>query len=282
MRREGEVFQAVQPALTPVGERVVVFCHDLIPARYPRWYLEGATRVGERAVYERHLARMARADLIVTPSRATADDVVAMLDVDEERLRVVPHGVPPAAPAEGDAPAGPFALFAGGLEPHKNSWTAIEAAARLRGPARLVMTGTWSKRGALRVRARAAAVAAEDRIVTLGFVTPGRMSAIRAAATVALVPSWAEGFGFPVVEAMAAGCPVLAADVPALREAGGDAARYLPPGDAAAWAAAIDELTEDASARAEMARAGRGRADELDWGAAARSIRSVWDEVAAG
>jgi glycosyltransferase involved in cell wall biosynthesis len=280
LRRPGEVFQAVQPDLTPVGEHVVAFCHDLIPARYPRWYLEGATRVGQRAVYERHLDRLVRAQMIVTPSRATAHDLTELLDVDPERIRVVPHGVPEAPPPEGDAPGGPYALFTGGLEPHKNSWTVIEAAARLRGPARLVMTGTWSKRGALRVRARAAAVVAEDRIVPLGFVSAPRMSAIRRAALVSVVPSWAEGFGFPVVEAMAAGCPVLAADIPALREAGGDAARFLPPGDAAAWAAAIDELTEDEGAREEMARAGRARVDELGWDRSAAGLRAVWDEVA--
>lgn len=281
-RAVGEVFHAVQPALTPPTERVAVFCHDVIPLRYERAYLGGPLRAPERREYRRYLARLVGADMILTPSRATADDLVRLAGADSGRIRVVPHGVPPAAAPEGEAPAGPYVLFAGGLEPHKNAWCVIEAAARLRGPTRLVMAGPWSRRGAERLRRRAEAVGAAERTVLLGFVSPGRMETLRRNAVAAVVPSWAEGFGFPVVEAMAAGCPVLAADVPALREAGGEAALYLSPGAAVEWADAIDRLAEDPGGRAEMAAAGRAHAGSLSWTAAAESLLDAYAAVARG
>ena len=280
MRVAGEVFQAVQPALDPARRRRRRLLPRPRPARFPRAYLGGAARAPERAAYHRYLGRLAKATLVVTPSQATADDVVALAGVDPTRLRVVPHGVPAASPAEGEVPAAPYVLFAGGLEPHKNAWCALEAAAQLRGRARLVMTGPWSRRGAERLSRRARAIAAADRVVLLGFVPPGRMTALRRGASATLVPSWAEGFGLPVVEAMAAGCPVIAADVPSLREAGGDAAVYLPPGDAAAWARTIDALADDDAERARLAAAGAAHVAGGGWEAAARALSEVWAEAA--
>src|SRR5262249_58342879 len=133
-------------------------------------------------------------------------------------------------------------LCAGALEPHKNAALAVQAIALSSGGTRLVMCGTWSSRRLARLRRLAGAVGVADRIELAGLVSDGHLAALRAAAVAVLVPSLKEGFGLPVIEAMAAGTPVLASDTPALREAGGDAARYLPPGDPAAWAAAIDEL----------------------------------------
>jgi glycosyltransferase involved in cell wall biosynthesis len=116
----------------------------------------------------------------------------------------------------------------------------------------------------------------------LGMVSPGRLAALRAGATAVLVPSRKEGFGLPVLEAMAAGVPVLASDLPALREVGGDAATYLPPDDPAAWAAAITAAAERGPAgRAERAAAGRARAATFTWERTARGLLDAYRDAAA-
>ena len=274
------VVHATQPSLVPAGPAVVVSCYDLIPLCFRRQYLEGAGRAAQARVYRRYLRRLAVARLVLAPSRETADDVERLAGVDPARVRVVPLGVPAAPAPSGPAPEGRYVLFSGGLEPHKNAELAVDAIARAPGGIRLVMCGPWSRRRQERLRRRAAGQRAGERVEWLGFVPAGRLAAARAGALAVVVPSRKEGFGLPVLEAMAAGVPVLAADTPALREVGGDAARYLPTGDPWAWSAAIGRLADDGAARAAMAERGRARAAEFTWDRTARLTVAAWREAA--
>lgn len=275
----GGVFHAQQPALVPRGLTVVT-CFDLIPACFPE-YLAGAGRAPEALAYRRFLRRLAQARLVLAPSRETAGDLARLAGVDPGRIRVVPLAAPvPAAPV-GAPPEGPYVLFTGAIEPHKNAPLAIEAIARAAPPVRLLMAGPWSARRAERLHALAGRVGAADRIAWLGLVEAGRLAALRAGAVAVLVPSRKEGFGLPVLEAMQVGVPVLASDTPALREVGGEAARYLSPDDPGAWAAAIDELVSDRPGRAARAALGRARAAEFSWGATARAVVDAYGEAAA-
>ncbi|MGI9538742.1 MAG: glycosyltransferase family 4 protein, partial [Miltoncostaeaceae bacterium] len=277
--REG-VFHATQPALVPRGEAVVATCYDLIPLRYPRWYLNGPSRAAERRAYSRYLERLRGARLVWAISEETKRDAVRLAGADPARVRVVPLAAAPEVAPDGEVPDEPYVLFAGGSEPHKNATVALEAIARSPGDAKLVMTGAWSPRRAERMRRRARGLGAADRVEWLGWVSPGRMAALRGGAAAVLVPSWAEGFGLPVLEAMRSGVPALASDIPALREAGGDAAVYLPPADAAAWAAAIDEAV-GGGRREELAAAGRAQADAFSWEATAWAVNRLYEEAAA-
>lgn len=277
--REG-VFHATQPALVPAAETVVATCYDLIPLRYPRWYLNGPSRAVERRAYGRYLERLRRARLVWAISEETKRDAVRLAGADPGRVRVVPLAPAPAVAPEGEVPDGPYVLFAGGSEPHKNATLALEAIARSASEATLVMVGAWSPRRAERMRRRARGLGAAERVAWLGWVSPGRMAALRAGADAVLVPSWAEGFGLPVLEAMTSGVPVLASDIPALREAGGDAAIYLPPADPRAWTAAIDRIVVG-EGREELAAAGRARAGTFGWEATAEAVNRLYEEATA-
>jgi glycosyltransferase involved in cell wall biosynthesis len=276
------VFHATQPALVPEEGRVVATLYDLVPARYPSAFLAGPGRAGDRHAYRRFLEAVRLAQTVVVPSQATADDAVAIAGIPAERIEVVPLGVPAAVEpvADEEVPDGPYALFAGGLEPHKNVNCALETAAWLRADLRIAMAGPWSPRGAARIRGRAIGLAAAPRVVLLGFVPAARLAALRAGAIAAIVPSWCEGFGFPVLEAMAAGVPVLAADVPALREAGGDAPIYLPPGEPRRFAEELTRLAGDPDERRERGAAGIARAAEFSWDEAARRLSGIYRRVA--
>jgi glycosyltransferase involved in cell wall biosynthesis len=279
-RLAGEgAFHATQPGLVPAG-RTVVTCHDLIPLAYWPEYLGGAGRAGQAALYRHFLRRLRGARLVLTPSRETADDAVRLAGVAPDRVRVVPWAAPAAVAPEGPAPEGPYVLYAGAIEPHKNAALALEAIAAAGDGTRLLMAGPWSRRRVARLRAHAARVGAEGRVEWLGLLTPGRLAAVRAGAAAVLVPSRKEGFGLPVLEAMAAGVPVLAADTPALREVGGDAAAYLPVADPGPWARAIDALTTDPAAARARVGAGRARAAEFSWDRTAAALAEAHREAA--
>jgi glycosyltransferase involved in cell wall biosynthesis len=274
------VFHALQPALVPTGLTVVT-CFDLIPAVFRQEYLAGPGRAPEALAYRHFLRRLAGARLVLVPSAETAGDVERTAGVAAERIRVVPLAAPPAPPGDGSAPDPPYVLYAGAIEPHKNAPLAVEAIARTPPGVRLLMAGPWSPRRAERLRRHADAVGAGDRVDWLGLVSPERLAALREGALAVLVPSRKEGFGLPVLEAMAAGVAVLASDTPALREVGGEAATYLPLGDADAWGRAIAAVAEqDGAERAERAELGRARAREFSWVRTARALADAYREAA--
>ena len=273
-------FHAVQPSLVPRG-RTVVTCFDLIPAAFRAEYLSGAGRAPEALAYRHFLRRLGQARLVLVPSAETAVDLQSIAGVPPERIRVVPLATPASPPPDGAAPQGPYVLYAGAIEPHKNAPLAVEAIALAEPGIRLVMAGPWSARRAERLRRHAEAVGAAGRIDWLGLVTPERLAALREGARAVLVPSRKEGFGLPVLEALSAGVPVIASDTPALREVGGDCATYLPLGQPTVWAAAISgsALTPDPVARAVRTDQGRRRAAAFSWERTARATLDAYREV---
>lgn len=279
-RRRERIFHATRHELIPAGPGVVATCHDLIPAMFPGQYLAGASRIPERAAYRHFLTRLAGARLIVVPSQETADDVADRLGIPSERIRVVPHGTPPSALPVGERPAGPYLLYAGALDPHKNPELAIDVLAAVPAEVRLVMTGPWAPRRLAGLRRRAEATGVATRIDWRGWQPEGALAALRAGASAALITSRKEGFGLPVLEAMQAGTPVIAADIPSLRETGGEAAEYCDLGLVGEWASAVRRLLDDPAVAARASAAGRRRAAEFTWERAARDLRDIWREAA--
>lgn len=255
---------------------LVVTIHDVVPWIHPETLtprgLGFHRRMGRRAASE--------ADLIVTPTVAVADQVRDILAPRGEVVAVHPGfssdlTVPDDAHERrhrcvGD---GDYLLFVGTAEPRKGLDTLLDALSEsaLAGQS-LVVVGPrgW---GGVDVREDAAARGVEDRVTVTGRVDDADLASLYAGASLVVMPSRAEGFGLPVLEAMTLGVPVVTSDDPAMREVGGEATQIFPVGDPTALAAAIVRVLGDAGLRAQMIEAGRMRAKDFDW---LDSAKTLW------
>ncbi|MFJ9314598.1 glycosyltransferase family 4 protein [Pimelobacter simplex] len=260
----------------------VVTVHDLLPLRHPEWV------PGGRAAAVRRLQRrtLAVADRIIADSAATAADIEAVGGRAGADVDVVPLGAPPvsasvSAGVRGPATAGrPFVLAGGNRMPHKNFARLIEAWALIPAGERplLVVTGSHGADPLVdEVRRHGLAGDVDLR----GWVDAAELADLYATASAYVFPTLFEGFGLPVLEAMAAGCPVLASDLPVLHEAGGDAMETFDPASAPGIAAAVRRLVADPARQAELRAAGLQRAAELTWRRTAEQTVASYRRVAA-
>ncbi len=277
----------------PPRDRVplVVTVHDVAPALFP----EAFPRHG-RWFHARGLAAAARrADLVITVSQAAAAEIAAHTKIPAERVRVVPNGVDHVLATAAEVAAArrhhgleaPYLLWCGTVEPRKNLATLVHAFADLVGSGRaadhlLVLAGPagWLSDDLIpaSVRDRLG-----ERVRLLGQLAEADLRALYAGATVFALPSRHEGFGLPVLEAMVQGTPVLAADIAALREVAGGAARLVAPDRRRGvgrrpWRTTI----ADDGARRDLAEAGRTRAAAFSWEHTVRLTHAVYSEVLAG
>jgi glycosyltransferase involved in cell wall biosynthesis len=227
--------------------------HDLVPLRHPEW-VQGRTRRMHTAKY-RNAARTC--DLVFANSAFTGRDLVKLLGVPEERVRVALPGVDDVFTHEGARAdlGGEYVLTVATLEPRKNLAALVDAHAQLgREDLRLAVVGAegWGEQPAL------------DRpgIVRLGFVDDEELARLYRGAAAFAYPSRFEGFGLPVIEAMACGAPVVCSSHESMDEACGDAAVRMDPEDPAAIAAAIETALDG---RDDLVRRGLAHAVRFSW-----------------
>jgi len=280
-RRECDVFLAsnsyLTPILTPLPTATIVY--DLVafdPATPPPL----RSRVVERLTLGLAVRR-SRALLAI--SGATADALVARFPAARDRVEVIPLGVSPvlavasSGTTSGDAPSPGFVLAVGTLEPRKNFPRLVEAYARLpldlQQAHPLVVVGRlgWETSETL-----AALRSLGDRCLLLGAVSDSELAELYRRCALFCYPSLAEGFGLPVLEAMAAGAAVLTSDRSSLPEVGGDAVAYADPTDAADLERQLEALLRDPDRRAALGRAGAERARGFTWAqTAALTLRAL-------
>jgi glycosyltransferase involved in cell wall biosynthesis len=158
----------------------------------------------------------------------------------------------------------PFFLFPGRSYPHKNHRFLVEAWAPVAGRADLVFTGPAGPRDR-EIDETAARLGVGKGLRRLGLVSRGDLAGLYESAEALAWPSRFEGFGAPVLEAMGAGCPVVASAATAIPEVVGDAGLLLSPDDTAGWTAALDRILSDPGLREDLVRRGRARAAEFSW-----------------
>lgn len=265
------------------GAARVATVHDLTAVRYPE-LCEPVSR-GFPDLVRRALAKGA---WVHTPSAFVAEEVVELLGADPDRVRAVHHGVPAIPPANRsmDPPPGmgAYVLALGTIEPRKDHPSLVRAFDLLAGvhpELGLVLAGPdgW---GTAALEEATAASGFARRIVRLGYVSEARRAELLAGAAVFAYPSRYEGFGFPPLEAMASGIPVVTTDAGALPEVVGDAALMVPSGDPERLASALETALYDDGARAELVEKGRRRAASFRWEDCAVGLAGLYrDAVAA-
>jgi glycosyltransferase involved in cell wall biosynthesis len=280
-RRDGILFHGMDgflPFALRRGDRAVVTVHDLGWQAHPELY-DARVRWMYRTLFP-WAAR--RADRFIAVSRYTADDLVRRAGVPASRIEVVYHGLDPlfTPPGGGHVPEGaPYVLAVGGVSPRKNSRRLIEAFTRWRergghrAAYRLFITGTSLDRAFTEDGA-----ALPPNVSLLGYVEKSELPRLYAGASTFLYPGIYEGFGLPILEAMACGAPVVTSTTGAAPEIAGGAAVLVDPFDVASIAEGLERAV--GAAEAERLRAlGYERVKEFSWDAAAAKTEAVYREL---
>ena len=253
---------------------MVVTIHDVSYERQPQWY-PYRRDWARRAFYRRSALSAAH---VLTVSRFSASEITAAYGIGADRISVTPLGVDEMfAPRETGVPLElpsmvtvPYLLHVGDVHERRNLSMIVEALVGVRrrfGTAAalgLVLIG--EDRGGLEaVRAVAAAAGVPEAVVHCPRVTEHQLAQLYRGATAFVYPSLYEGFGLPLIEAMASGTPVLASTAASIPEVVGSAGLLLDPTDASAWTEAIASVVNDSGRRERMRQAGLVRAADFTW-----------------
>lgn len=289
-----DVFHAMDFTLPPTHRRTqtIVTIHDLAFERFP-----DETMPGMLAHLKRTVPRsVARADHLMAVSQATARDLIDLYGVPEVKISVVHLGVaqrfnPRPAPSADSAAEesaairqkyglgdGALVLTVSTLQPRKNHKRLVQAFAQASSDATLVIAGAqgWAYEDVQREVDR---LNVAHRVVFAGRIDEADLPALYRAATVFVYPSLYEGFGLPVLEAMACGLPVISSDSSSLPEVVGEAGILVDPLDVAAISGALDRVLGNDALRAQMRQAGITQARQFTWAQAAQQTWDVYEQV---
>jgi alpha-1,3-rhamnosyl/mannosyltransferase len=291
LRERLDLFHATHYVIPPLARaRAVVTIHDIIHVLYPQFLPNRAALLYARFMIRRALKR---ADRILTVSYNTKRDLVDYFGIPPARVEVVYNGVssqfrPDLPREELDRVAAkynlprPYLLFLGGEKPHKNVRNVLRAFAQARRekslPHALVLAGPMPKNRS-RVEALISALELDSSVCRPGIVPEADLPGLFGGADAFLYPTLYEGFGLPVVEAMASGVPVLTSSTSALQEIAGGYSYLVDPMDVDAIARGIADLATDSEHRNELADLGKRRARDFSWERAAERTLQIYAEA---
>lgn len=275
-----DVIHATGGAIPPRSVPLVVTVHDLAFLHDTSHFTRHGVRFFKRAL---DLTRRDAA-MVLAPSTATADDCIAH-GIDAERVRIVPWGINIESVDEAQIAAAraqhgierPYVLWTGTIEPRKNLPGLLRAFADVDRDADLVLVGPrgWNE------DLDALLAPVRSRVRVIGFVPPDELAPLYAGASVFCYPSLREGFGLPVLEAMAQGTPVVTSAGTSTEEVGGDAVELVEPTDPTAIAAAINGLLGDPDRAKALGEKGALRAGTFTWERAAHQMAAAYREAVA-
>lgn len=278
--------------LSKVGKPAIITCHDLVQSVYSA-NLQGQSRFPwlSNAIWRYSIQGMQQADRIVAVSANTQQDIVRVLNIDTERITIIPNGVEPHfqllssdATAQfrsqhGISPETICLLNVGSNHPRKNLLTVLNVLKQLQQeelPVHLWKTGDdFTEEQNTFIKANGL-----DTLITyLGKPSKPTLTQIYNAADVLLAPSLYEGFGLTILEAMACGTPVITSNVSSLPEVAGNAAILVDPMDVQAMSEAVCTLQQNAADRTELIDKGLARAKEFTWQRAAEKIALIYEDL---
>jgi glycosyltransferase involved in cell wall biosynthesis len=283
------IFPAVYTYFPVFGVPTILGVHDLIATELADLTLPTRRARVSWRLKERLAVR--RATVLFTVSNGSRATIARRFAVPEEEIAVVPQAPDPAFRPRGEEEVAAarasvglgdgerYFVYAAGISPHKRLDTLADAFVAVAGSARLVIVGDLDENVFIPVgeelRSRIARLGLCDRIALPGFVSDDVLAALYTGAVAAVVPSVAEGFGLPAVEAAACGTAVILSDLPSHRESLGDAALYFRPGDVPALRARLERSLADEELRASLAEQGRAAVGRLSWDATAERLRDL-------
>ncbi len=283
------LFHAMEHLLLPLrGVPTVLTVHDLIFKLFP----EHHKRLNHLFLNNAMPLFVRRADAIITISEASKHDLIEHYQVLPDKITVIYEAAAPnfTAPTQQDIERvrrqyqlpEQFLLVVGTIEPRKNYSRLLDALMRLRDKhkdLKLVVVGSkgWLFEDFFQ---RIEELHAEDYVIFPGYVPDADLPAVYGAATIAVMASVYEGFGLPVLEAMACGTPVVSSNAASLPELGGDVARYFDPLNVDEMTATLDTVLNDESLRHTMGKHGPSRAATFSWDRAARETIAVYNQLA--
>lgn len=262
----------------------VVTVHDFSCLVHPEWHPKARVQAFEKSFWK----GAAASDAIITVSESMRDEAIRSFGISESKVFAIPNGVDHAIfrkrpPEDMEAYKklssipDRFILFVGTIEPRKNLITLLNAyeglpiSLRRAYPLILVGGAGWLNSDIYERMARL-----QEHVRPLGYVSDEELALLYNLASLFVYPSWYEGFGLPVLEAMACGCPVLTSDQSALPEVCAEAARYVHPGDVDGLRFALDELLNDPAARDSLAGRGLRQAQLFSWDKSAQEHLSLF------
>ena len=279
--------------------KIIVTLHDVIAERHPDLVFPNS-RLQFYWNLKRKIA-LRQADLILTVSENSKRELVTFLGLPERRIRSISEAADPVftvLPRNGEMqemlrrykiePSTRFLLYVGGISPHKNLDALIAAFRELStdpcfADLKLVLVGDYrddpflSAYHSLKRQIRSAAL--EDRVIFTGFVPDQDLALLYNAAALFVLPSLEEGFGLPVIEAMACGAPVVSSDRGSLPEVLGDAGRFFDPQDTGMLTGILKQVLTDDALRTEMRSKGLQRTPQFTWAKAANDTLAVFEEA---